>query len=43
MEELIVPEGSLNGNKVKVLKDDGCNRNVMSHKFFAKIGKNFNS
>ena len=43
IEELIVLEGSLNGNRVKVLKDDGFNRNVISHESFAKIGKNINS
>ena len=31
---LIVLSGKLNGISVRVLKDDGCNTNVISRKFF---------
>lgn len=42
MEDLIVLDGSLEGKRVRVLKDDGCNTNVVSHEFFRKHRKNFN-
>ena len=31
MEDLIVLDGSLDGKGVRVLKDDGCNTNFVSH------------
>ncbi len=33
LESLMVLQGSLNGNIVGVLKDDGCNANVVSREF----------
>ena len=36
VEELIVLDGSLEGRRVQVLKDDGCNTNVLSREFFEK-------
>ena len=42
MEKLIVLEGSWNASRLKVLKDDRHNTNLVFQKFFAKIGKNLN-
>ena len=39
MEELVVHDGSLNGNGVKVLNGNGCNTNVMSHQIPARMGR----
>ena len=36
VEDLIVLDGLLEGKKVSVLKDDGCNTNVVSRDFFEK-------
>ena len=36
LKDLIVLEGSLEGKRVQVLKDDGCNTNVVSHDFFER-------
>jgi len=36
VNDLIVLDGSLEGKRVRVLKDDGCNTNVVSHEFFKK-------
>ncbi len=33
MDDLIVLDGSIDGRKVRVLKDDGCNKNVVSQEF----------
>lgn len=41
MDDLIVLEGFLDGKRVRVLKDDGCNTNVVSREFFNKNRKNF--
>ena len=41
MEDLIVLDGSLDGKRVRVLKDDGCNTNVVSHEFFSKNRRYF--
>ena len=41
LEDLFVLDGSLEGKRVKVLKDDGCNTNVVSHEFFQKNRKFF--
>ena len=41
IEDLLVLRGSLGGKKVRVLKDDGCNTNVVSHEFFKKNRKFF--
>lgn len=41
VEELIVLNGALDGRKVKVLKDDGCNTNVVSRNFFEKNKSSF--
>ena len=35
-DELIVVEGFMEGEKVRVLKDDGCNTNIISSEFFLK-------
>ena len=43
MEDLLVLDGTLNGIRVKVLKDDGCNTNVVSHEFFEKNFDRFDS
>ncbi len=42
MDDLIALEGSLDGKSVQVLKDDGCNTNVVSQEFFEKNRKYFN-
>ena len=34
VKELMILDGSLNGKRVRVLKDDGCNTNVVSRDFF---------
>lgn len=39
--DLIVFEGNMHGQKVTVLKDDGCNTNVVSKAFFRKNGHLF--
>ena len=36
VEDLIILDGLLEGKKVSVLKDDGCNTNVVSRDFFEK-------
>lgn len=36
VKDLLVLDGSLEKKRVRVLKDDGCNTNVVSHKFFQK-------
>ncbi len=36
MDDLIVFDESLDGRKVRVLKDNGCNTNVVSLEFFEK-------
>ena len=36
VERLLVLSGTMNGLSVKVLKDDGCNTNVVSREFLAK-------
>ncbi len=41
MDDLIVLEGLLDGEKVNVLKDDGCNTNVVSREFFNENRKFF--
>lgn len=40
-EDLIVLDGELSGKKVRVLKDDGCNTNVVSQEFFQKNQSRF--
>ncbi len=35
-DELIVVEGLMEGEKVRVLKDDGCNTNIISNEFFQR-------
>lgn len=35
-DELIVVKGFMEGEKVRVLKDDGCNTNIISNEFFQK-------
>ena len=35
VEDLIVVEGTLNGESARILKDDGCNTNVVSRDFYA--------
>ena len=42
IDEPTLIEESLNGNRVRALKDDGCNTNFLSDEFFAKMGKNLN-
>ena len=42
IDDLILLNGSLGGIRVKVLKDDGCNTNVVSQEFFRRNRKNFN-
>ena len=37
LEDLIVFNGSLEGKKVLVLKDDSCNTNVVCHDFLVEI------
>ncbi len=39
MDDLIVLDGSLDGKKVRVLKDVGCSTNVVSQEFARKIAK----
>ena len=41
VEELMIIDGNLEGKNVKVLKDDGCNTNVVSKAFFNKNRKLF--
>jgi len=41
VEPLLVLDGDLNGKRVRVLKDDGCNTNVVSHDFFMNNRKLF--
>ena len=36
VERLLVPSRTMNGLSVKVLKDDGCNTNVVSKEFLTK-------
>ena len=36
VERLLVLSGTMNGLSIKVLKDDGCNTNVVSREFLAK-------
>ena len=36
MSELLLLDGFLDEKRVRVLKDDGCNTNVMSYEFFKK-------
>ncbi len=40
MEDLLVLEGSLDGHRVRKLKDDGCKGNVVSHEFFERTVQN---
>ena len=42
MNDLMVLDGSLEGKRVRVLKDDGCNTNVVSREFFRKNRGLFN-
>ena len=42
MEDLLVLEGSLDGHRFRILKDDGCNTNVASHQFFRVNCEKFN-
>ncbi len=42
MDVLMVLNGKLEGRRVKVLKDDGCNTNVVSKEFFKRNRKYFN-
>lgn len=35
VEPLLVIEGLMNGKPVRILKDDGCNTNVISKEFYA--------
>ena len=42
LEDLIVLDGTLEEKRVRVLKDDGCNTNVVSHEFFERNRQNFN-
>ena len=39
LEDLILLDGSLEGKRVRVLKDDGCNTNVVSRDFFRRNKK----
>ncbi len=41
LETLIVLEGSLNGKRVRVLKEDGCNTNVVSGEFLKNKSESF--
>ena len=41
LEDLIVLNGSLEGKIVRVLKDDGCNNNVVSHEPFGRNRRHF--
>jgi len=36
VKDLLVLDGTLDMKRVRVLKDDGCNTNVVSHEFFQK-------
>ena len=36
VKDLLVLDGTLEMKRVRVLKDDGCNTNVVSHEFFRK-------
>ena len=36
LEHLLVLSGTMNGLSVRVLKDDGCNTNVVSREFLDK-------
>ncbi len=42
MEDLLVLEGSLDGHKIRILKDDGCNTNVVPHEFSQANREKFN-
>jgi len=41
MDPLVVLNGTLNGVRARVLKDDGCNTNVVSKEFFEKNIRHF--
>jgi hypothetical protein len=41
IEPLFVLDGMLNGKPVRILKDDGCNTNVVSRKFVERNAEAF--
>ncbi len=42
IDRLIILDGLLHGKRVRVLKDDGCNTNVISQEFFERNRKEYN-
>ncbi len=42
MEDLLGLEGSIHGHRFRILKDDGCNTNVVSHEFLRANHEKFN-